>query len=383
MSILRGVLLAGAMLVVFIAASRATNVLWWFAQAIVFAALAYPAIAWMGRWVPRFVAILVLTAALLALAGATVGFGLVELRDESVRFADLVPRAMQRLEQTDGIGHLARQLHLADAMDNFAESLTKRFHFEGTDVTGLAMKTAENLSVGFIVWVLTVMLVFTGPSMARGLLSLLPDRHREGAATVLARAYNRSTSYVGLTSARAVAVFLVVLGVATALGLDMPALLAVVAAVAAYLPYVGILVGALPVSLMALLNSPLEAGLVLAAAAVLQALDVAFLQRAIVARSMDLGLFASLAAAMVGFSLRGAGGAIVALAVIAMVMATVQDTGTMRSLTGNSPDGADGSGARDSGDGDSGEGVDAERDGRDAQHAQHDQLEGATGETVP
>lgn len=339
-SLVRAVLLGGALYIVFLVAGRATDVLWWFTQAAVVAALAYPVLQRLRRHMPTFAAILLLTFGFLLVVAATLGLGFTELQAESVRFRDGVPPAMRELESTDGIGHLARELHLADAVQEFADEVVDTFRLDDSSLADLAKKVSEDISIGFIGWVLAVMLVFTGPSMVKGVLSQVPSARRAGYEEVLSGAYARCCTYIGLTGARAAAAFVVVFASAELLGLDMPGLLAVFAALAALIPYVGIIVAALPVALMSLIDGPVGAPVILAVALVLQVLDVVFVQRFIQRRSMDLGLFVTVTAAVFGFALRGPGGAIVALVVMAMVMAIVQDAGAMQSLLGaNSGDG--------------------------------------------
>lgn len=337
-SLIRAVLLAGAMYVIFIVAGRATDVLWWFAQAAVIAAMAYPVITRLGRHMSTFVAILLLTFAFMLAVAGTVGLGFTELQTESVRFRDGVPPAMRELEETDGIGHLARELHIADAVEEFATQVVDTFNLKDTSIPDLAKRVGEDISVSFIVWVLIVMLVFTGPSMVKGVLGQVPASKRGRYEVVLAAAYARCSRYLGLTAARAAAAFIVVFATAELLGLGMPGLLALFAALAAFIPYIGIVVAALPVALMSLIDGPVGAPVILAGAVVLQVLDVVFVQRFIHRRSMDLGLFVTVTAAVFGFALRGAGGALVALAVMAMVMAVVQDAGAMQSLLGQPGD---------------------------------------------
>ena len=48
--------------------------------------------------------------------------------------------------------------------------------------------------------------------------------------------------------------------------------------------------------------------------------------------TLRVGLFPTLAAAMVGFSLRGPGGLLIGVALVAMVVAVINDTAAVRSL---------------------------------------------------
>ena len=331
-SLIRATLIVAGSLLVALVATRATTTLWWFAQATVFAALAYPLVERLGRHMPKFVAVLVLTGVLALVVGGLAAVAFTELRAEASRFETAVPSAVHRLEETDGIGRLMRDLNVGHQIERFATETAERIRFQHADLPGVASKVGGSASATFIVWILTVMLVFTGPSMVDGLVGLAPARSRGEIDRIGRAAYVRAASYMGIMSLRAVVVLVVAYTISTLLGLDMPGLLAVVAALLSFVPFVGILAGSLPIALMALLDGPAYSIGVLVGALVLQLVDVLVLQRRIDGRTVNLGLFLTLAAAMIGFSFRGPGGLITAIAVVAMIVAVVNDTGAMQAL---------------------------------------------------
>jgi predicted PurR-regulated permease PerM len=331
-SVVRAVLLVAAMLALFVVATRATETLWWFAQAMVIAAIAYPAVQRMSRRMPAFVAVLVLTAIVAAVFSGLVAVALGELRSESVRFRDAVPGAVDRLERSDALGRVIADLHLDESIRSVADQVAQRTRFDGPDLPGIATAVGGRVSAVFVIWILSVMLVFTGPSMARSLVEQVPADARAQVDLVLRQAYGRTVRYLTLTALRSLAVGALTFVAATALGLDMPGMLSVVAALLAFVPYVGILAGGLLLSLMALLTSPTEAMAVLIVVLALQTADALVVQPAISARSLELGLFPTLVAAMIGYRLHGPGGLLVAVAVVAMLVAVVNDTGAVRSL---------------------------------------------------
>jgi predicted PurR-regulated permease PerM len=336
-SIVRAVLVAGTLFVLFAVASRATETLWWFAQAAAIAALVYPLVQRMSRRMPAFVAVLLLTllAALVAAGLAAVVLG--ELRTESQRFRAAVPGAVDRLERSDGLGSVLRDLELDDSVRSLADQTAERARFDGPDLPGLATAVGGRVSAGFVVWILTVMLVFTGPGLVRSMVEQAPQRLHTQIDEVLRAAYGRSVRYVALTALRSLTVAALVFVVAKLLGLDMPGVLAILAALCAFVPYVGVLLGALPMALMALVTGSTDATAVLVGAVLVQVFDALVLQRRIDARSMQLGLFPTLVAGMLGFHLHGPGGLLIGVAIAAMVVAVVNDTGAMRVLRGATP----------------------------------------------
>jgi predicted PurR-regulated permease PerM len=331
-SILRAVVVVGVALAVFVVASRATETLWWFVQAAVLAALAYPAVQRMSRHMPAFVAFLLLTAMVALLAAGLTAVALGELRTESQRFRDAVPGAVDRLERSGGIGTVLHDLELDDSVRSVADQTVERARFSGPDLPGLATAVGGRASAVFVVWILTIMLVFTGPSLVRSLVDQAPADVREQVHVVLAEAYGRTIRYLAFTGLRSLAAAALTFAAASWLELDMPGILAVLAALMAFVPYVGILLAGLPVALMAVLYSPTEAVLVLVVAVVLQVLDALVVQRTIDRRSLQLGLFPTLVAATIGYHLHGPGGLLVSVSVVAMLVAVVNDTGSVRAL---------------------------------------------------
>lgn len=331
-SIVRAMLLVAAMFVVFTVAARATDTLWWFAQAATIAALAYPVVQRLRRHVSSAIAVLGLTALVAGAFAGVAAITMTELRDESALFRESVPRAVDRLERMEGIGTVIDDLGLDDALRTISDRLAERVQFRGPDLPGIATEVGGRVSAVFVIWILTVMLVFSGPAMVRGMLTLVPDDRRDAAQQVLGLAYARTVRYLGLTALRSLVVLVLTFVAARALGLGMPGLLALTAAVLAFVPYVGLLLGGIPVALMALLDGTTEATLVLAAVVLLQTVDSLVVQPRIDVRSMQLGLFPTLVAAMIGYSLRGPGGLLIALAVVAMLVGVVNDTGAVRAL---------------------------------------------------
>lgn len=337
-SIVRAMVIVGLFAIVVTVAARATGILSWFVQAAVFAALGWPLVQRLGRHMPKFVAVLLITAVIAGIVSALAATGLVEMQAESTRFRDTVPDAVRQLEQVDGIGTVIKDLRLADDIEQFADEISDRLRFKDTDVPGLASKVGGSASAVFVVWILTVMLVFTGPTMVEAAVGLVPEHQRDVARQVLRTAYGRSVKYLGLMSLRVIAIGVLTFTVATSLGLHMPGLLATVAALLAFVPYVGIIGGALPLALMALLNGSTESLLVLAGAVLLQTFDALVVQRRIDASSVPLGMFPTLIAAMIGFSLRGPGGMLVGVAIATLLISILNDAGAMQALSGSGPD---------------------------------------------
>ena len=331
-SILRSVVIVGAYLLVITVAMRAATTLVWFLEACVFAALSWPVVQKLHRHMSNTAAILLITALLALSVSAIAALGLTELQGESAKFQRNVPAAVRDLEGTEGLGSLIKKLQIADDIERFADQVTNQVRFRNADLRGIASRVGEGASAVFVVWILTVMIIFTGPTMVNGAIELAPETKREPIRWVLKLAYSTSAKYMGFMALQSLAVLLITFSVSTWLGIDLPGLLAVTAALLAFVPYVGIFAGALPLALLALLNGPKQALAVLVGAFILQILDAYLVQRKVDVATVPVGIFPTMLAAMIGFSLRGPGGLLVGVALATMAMAVLSDTGAMRTI---------------------------------------------------
>ena len=340
-SIVRTVVIVGVAVVVAGVTVRAVHPLMWFLQASVVAALSWPVIQRLARVMPAWLAVLALTAAVAVVVGAIGTAGFTELQNEAERFSNAVPAAARRLEDAEPFGGVLKDLRLADQVEQLAADFSDRFQLTGTRLPGLASQVGGGVSATFVVWVLAVMLVFTGPGMVDSAVGTLAEPRRGRTREVLRAAYAAALRYLGLTAVRSVVMGVVTYVLADALSIDMPALLAVAAALMAFLPYVGIVLGAVPVALLAVVRSPTESMVILGAAAAVQVVDALVVQPRIHRASFGFGLFPTLVVVALGVSLYGVIGLFVGLSIGALAMAVVQTLGTP-DVAADGPDGGEG-----------------------------------------
>lgn len=328
-SILRAVLIVGAWLVALTVLSRATTAVVWFAEAVLIAALFFPVVAYAGRHLPR--ALVVIGVTVVALATVSL-LSVAVFRDMQTEARDLqqrAPAAARELEQSDTFGSLASRIGLSDKVQSWSDSVADRFQIDTGDLGRLADRVGGNASAVLAVWILTVMLIASGPAMVSGSLSALREDTASRVRWVLGHAYRRWCTYTGLMAARSVVVGLVGYAVARGLGLEVPVVLAVWLAMWAFIPYVGVFVGGLVFALLSVLDSPGRALVVLVAFLVVQVLDAVLVQRRIDRATLRFGVFATLAAALVGFSLYGGGGLVMAVASVQFAISIVADIGAL------------------------------------------------------
>ena len=329
-SIVRAVVIVGVVVGLSAIALRATHPLVNFLEAAVIAALARPVVVRMGRKMPEWVAVMLLTlAVVLAVAGLGAS-GFSELRSETSRFARRAPAAAEQLERGGGVGHLLRDLKFSKQVGVLSKNVKGAFSFGGSDLPGLASAVGGRVSSAFIVWVLAVMLVFAGPAMVHGALGLMGESRRATATDVVQTAYGVTLRYLGWTSLRCLVAGLVAYVLALALGIGMPSLLAVLVVLCAFTPRVGVMVGFLPLALVGLLNSPGTAVLVLLVGLGVQLVDTLVVQRLIDERSMQVGILVTVVALVLGFSLYGVVGVFVGMTLGCLLVGSVRELGQLQ-----------------------------------------------------
>jgi len=335
-SIVRAMLIVAAWLVALVVLRRAQTALVWFVEGAVIASLTWPIVHALGRWVPRWLILIALTAVGVAVIGL-LGTGLFnDLRSEADQFRAQAPAAARRIEHSGQLGALARDVDLAPKVEDLSGRLAGRFRFDQSEMGGLAARLGSSASAVLAVWMLALMLVITGPDLVKGVLGASRPDTAARLRWVLDHAYRRTCRYVGFMSLRSLGFGVVTYVGCRLFGVEVPILLAVWVAIWAFVPYVGLLMGGATVALVVALHSPVVAAFVLGAVVVTQACDAWFVQRRIDATSMRFGAFLALSSALVGFSLYGPGGMILAVLVAQLGLSILADVGTLNDP--NTPD---------------------------------------------
>ncbi len=308
----------------FIAAHR---ILGWTAASAAVALVVEPLIDFLGKVMPRALAV-VLTFLVIAGAAGGLVYGTVTNLDTEVnRLKDAAPGAVADLEaRHDSVGRFATDIHLTERTNTFLDALDQRI---GSG-SGTLAQNAPEAPIYFVAAILTIFLLVYGPGIADGAARQIDDEFRRRLfSTVLRKAAQRTRRTLAALTAQGVVVGLLAFGVATILGLPAPIVLGLIAGVAGMLPDVGILLGSLPLlALTAALESARMAGLCLAAVFALQAAEALYLRHKVNAFGVEIGPAVVWMVALLGYTIYGpgmafygVGYAIFALAVIDQVPA--------------------------------------------------------------
>jgi predicted PurR-regulated permease PerM len=317
-------------------------VLGWLAAASVVAALVYPLVNSLARFMRRGLALVVVVVLLLATVGSIVYAAVDDVRTEIDHLQEVAPDAAAQIEQSQRYGEAARDFHLRDRVQSFVDQLPERLA-GGSGTEAIRSATTRGLAY-FVAFILTLFLVLYGPHILRGALAQVgaPGR-REYLTRVLTRAYARAWTY--LVGSFLISVVTGFYAYAWCRAADLPGatVLAIFVALLALIPSVGTAIGSLPILLLAFGLEPDSAWTFVLALAFLgwQVFDVVVMRRMVNRRSIAVGPAVTVLVAMLGLDLYGIGGALVGFAYSVFVVAVVDELAPtdehavdLRSITG-------------------------------------------------
>lgn len=309
---------------VFVAAIR---VLGWTSASLVAAILLMSPVRWLARFVPRVVALLLVGLTVVGVVGVLVYAVFDDVESETVALERQGPVAAARLEgRDDRIGELARDLRLVERAEDAFTGLRTRFGV-GPEVIASAVGTVPSYLVCFI---LTVFFILYGPTIVRAGVDQIDGverrRRMERAVDV---GVERGRSYLWWALGQGALVGLAVLSFLSLLELPTPTVLALVAAVFAMVPYIGIVIGLTPTLLVVAGFEPaaVVAGLVLVGFAA-QGLEAFVVRRVVDRRTLHVGPAIPVIVGAIGLEAYGIGGALYGAALAVILLALADSTAT-------------------------------------------------------
>lgn len=305
------------------AASR--RVLGWLVAAATIAGVVQPVVARLSRRVPRGVAVLLVAALGVGSVGVVAWRIVDDVSDQTDRLRRAAPEAAERIERGDGrVAELAREAELAERTERFVEQVPERLR-GGTP--GEALRAAATRGVSYLATlVLSIFLLLHGPDLAAAAARQVHDpRRRALLERVAGAAFTRGFAYVRGTIAMALVAGATAYVIAEAGDVPAPAPLALWVALWDVVPYLGAVIGAVPIVLLGGIGDP-GRGVVLALAFVAyEVVETLLVQRRLERRSVRLGPFLTAAAAFAGLELYGLGGALLAIVTAALTVAALAE----------------------------------------------------------
>jgi putative heme transporter len=302
-----GILLVLVTRNVFVAA---TSVLELALAALVGAVLLSPVVAVVARALPRLLAIM-LVFLVIGVAGLAVrSVYVTEVQDQVDFLAERGPQVAADIEaRNDRVGETARNLGLIDRVAELTDRLQQRL---GTR-TDAFRETALSVPTYAVAFILTIFLMVFGPATLAGGLDRLSERRRQRVADSLDAAARATQLQVGAALVLATIVGASIWLAGWWLGVPAAGLLALAGACASIVPYVGILIGSLPLVIAGLGVAPgWQVAIVAACAAGMQLAEATQWRPRLDRRSLYVGPAVPVIVGVIGYAVNGFNGAIVA-----------------------------------------------------------------------
>jgi predicted PurR-regulated permease PerM len=293
-----------------------------------------PAVEWLGRrGLQRSLAVLVVVVVVLAAVALFLVALVPVIADQVTLIADNAPRWFQKLQENRQVQRLDARYDVTSKLQNAVTG--KGFGsavFGG--VVGVGVKLLSFLANTFVVVVLTLYFLSTLPKVKRSLYRLAPASRRERVTDLGDRILQSVGAYVSGAFLVATAAGLSSLVFLFAVGLNQYAVaLAAVVTILDIIPMIGATLGAVVVTAIGVAVDPTIGLYCLIFYVLYQQVENYFIYPRVMGRSVDLPGSLIVIAALVGASLLGVVGALLAIPTAAAITLLVREVLIPRQAT--------------------------------------------------
>jgi predicted PurR-regulated permease PerM len=315
------VAVVGALLGIVRASAR---VLGWMAAAASIAALVEPLVLTLAKRMRRGLAVLVSVLLVLGIIGGLAFFTINDVVHEVHVLQESAPQRARDLEKSERFGPAARAFHLEKRTRSLVKDIPERLR-GGSSAD--ALRSAGTRGVAYLATtVLTVFLILSGRRLVlAGIAQVHDEKLQEEFKKIVGNGGRRAVQYTTGTIAMAASAGLLVGFAAQVVHVPGAVPLGLWAALWDVVPLIGVVVGALPVAILASATSPTSGVLVLVAFLCYEAFEVAVLQKHLEERTLHIGPFLTLVTASAGLELYGLGGALFALFATAVAIGLFEE----------------------------------------------------------
>ena len=274
--------------------------------AVIIATALSPAVEWLERRLPRvFAILLVYLVVVLAIGG--IGWVVVPPMARQAQGLitggpELIESGRSWVDRWDPLGEERLVNAIQSTMDRFSSVLLA--------VPFKVLSTATEI---LLVLIMSIYWLLVSPALYRFVLSLFPGERRDWAGSILQEMGRSMGGYVRGAVLDGIIVAAIVYTALLIIGVDFPLVLALVTGVAELVPVVGPIVAAVPAFVIAWLDSPVKALIVLVFYVVLHQFEGNILLPNIMRRQADIPPLLTLFALFTGGSVGGILGALIAI----------------------------------------------------------------------
>jgi putative heme transporter len=305
------------------------RVIGWIIFAATIAIVLDPMVKVLQRWMPRALAVIVV---LLAVGGATgiAAYGLVDdVATQTTRLQRDLPERASELEQGSRFRDSLKEFELTKRTREFVQSIPDVLR-GGTAAE--AVRSAADRGAGLLATlILTLFFLAYGRRGFATTLAQIPDPdRREHWCRLALGTYHKTSRYALGMLGLSVVTGIVVFALARILDIPGPVALAVWAGLWNLVPLFGVLVGSLPVVVLASTHSPEEGALVLVLLLAFHTVKALTGRNRLEHATLRVGPFLTAFAAVLGLELYGLGGALVWIMGVTVLLAFSDVEGELR-----------------------------------------------------
>lgn len=316
--------LFGALLIGLRIVSQSERVIGWILAAGAAAGLLHPYVALLERKIPRGFAVM-LVGLFAVGSGAAITYALVDgiVREYSeIRVA--APERARELEERGRFREAFHDAHFAERVEDIIKEAPVRLR-GGTPAD--AIRSAATRGIAFLATaVLALFFMMHGPTLAAaGAAQIHPPSRRARVERVASAAFHRGFGYARGALAMSMLAGLTAWALASIADVPGPAPLGLWVALWNIVPVIGTVIGALPIVVLAAIDSPGKGIALVVVFVVYQLAEWLLLQRWIERKTVHLGPFATVVAGFAGLELYGVGGALMVLLAATLVVAALDE----------------------------------------------------------
>jgi predicted PurR-regulated permease PerM len=316
----RAVLLAGALLVLGLLFKQlATLLLAVLMTIIISLPLAAGATKLQRRGVPRAVGALATLLFGLAVIGGILALVIPPFIDQTNKFVNEVPGIVNDLEKTVGRATGNKPSEVGDKIQHYLKRYTDRPERLIGPITSIGLSVAGVVAALLLILVTAYYIAARPDPLVQGALRLVPPSRRGQAMDIMQRL---RTAWIGWMQGVAVHMLLsgtlLYIGLSI-VGLDFAIVFAVLTALLVVIPYLGVVIGAIPPVALALTQSPGKALLVLAVYVGVHEVEANLIVPVVMSRTVKLHPALIAVGVVVVGELFGLVGLIVAVPIIATI----------------------------------------------------------------
>lgn len=282
------------------------------------------AVRQLSRWLPRWLAVVVVALGAFLLFAGFLAAAIPPLSAQATEFAHKLPSYLKSIERHNGfLGHLEARYHFIETLQKKVKSASV-ISSVASSALGIGKVVARTVTEGILVAVLTLYFLGALPRVKKTAYRLTPASRRARVELLTEETLRRVGGFLlGNLATSAIAgagtfAWLVIFGV------PYPLLLALFVALFDLIPIVGSTIAGLVVSLVALAHSVPVAVATLAFYILYRFVEDYLLTPRIMSRTVEVSGLVTVVAVLIGGTLLGIIGALVAIPVAAAIQLVFQ-----------------------------------------------------------